>query len=377
MGFRLWKEVLCRGRQQDRFGRWFTVDGGRIQESFRNANKMLERGVPIPCIWEHQQFEAKDADNPEKKARYAKLTFAHVGGARINDRGNLELRHDCSDPADVKQLRKVRYVSPKLCGAGYEDSRGGKYHGTTIAHVAATPTPVQFWQRPFEFSRDQAFYLSYTPEDAAMAKEDDEGKGGKPKGDEGDGNSELGSVIDALREKGITVPDEVIDWTGLVIAIKASGGSKSDDDLGLDDDDTTATTAAPGAPMLMSEERSKPLRTRDQKTAASRIRSLYKSGRITRDVATKKIREAESFEFSYSKAGDTNPNKLDAWIEAREDLPKHSAWKPKGDATDLELSETRVQDPPTHLTGDAKGSGNSTKEATDFVLGFISDPPKK
>lgn len=372
MGFRVWKEVLCLGWQQDRFGRWFKVDQDRIGQAFRNSKLMLSRGVPVPCVWEHQKFEAKDADDPEKKAAYAKFTFAHVGGARLNDRGNLEFRHDGPDDKDAAQLLKTRFVSPKLCSAGYEDSRGGTYRGATIAHVAATPTPVQFWQRPFEFSRGE-FYLSYTPEGETVAKDKED----KPADDEGNASGDLAGVIDALREKGITVPDEVTDWKGLIIAIKASGSaSKPADDIDLDEDELGGgSAAAPGAPMLMSEDRAKPIRARDQRDAETRIRGLFKSGRITAAVAKTKIREARSFEFSYTRKGDTVPNSLMAWIEAREELPKHSAWKPKGE-TDIDLSETRGVDAPDALAG-KKDDPNGVKEATDFVLGFISGGPAK
>ncbi len=362
--------MLCLGWQQDRFGRWFKVGRGTIGEAYRNSKLMLSRGVPVPCVWEHQKFEAKDADDPEKKAAYAKLTFAHIGGARLNDRGNLELRHDGPDPDDLKQLRKTRYVSPKLCSAGYEDSRGGRYRGATIAHVAATPTPVQFWQRPFEFSRGE-FYLSYTPEGSTVAKE----KEGKP-GDEGDASGDLNALIEALRAKGMTISDRVTDLPGLIIAVESSGGTSSPtDDLGLDDEEGGGTAAAAGAPMLMSEERAAPIRKRDQKDAETRIKKLFQTGRITRPIAEKKIKEARTFEFSYTRKGDTVANPLVAWIEAREELPKHSAWKPKGE-TEIDMSETRGVDAPDALAG-KKEDPNGVQEATDFVLQFISGPPAK
>ncbi|HYH65586.1 MAG TPA: hypothetical protein VD866_12890, partial [Urbifossiella sp.] len=175
MAWKEWKEVLLPGRQRDRHGNWFTITRRNIRQADRNVGLMLSRGVSIPTVWEHVKVEAGDTD--ARKAAYARYTFGHIGGRRINERGALELLHEGRDPRDREQLLKTRFVSPKVC-PGYSDSKGGEYRGTTIAHVAATPTPVQFWQRPFgaELSRRKSLYLSYTPEEREMADEADKGK---------------------------------------------------------------------------------------------------------------------------------------------------------------------------------------------------------
>ena len=61
MTIRLWKEVLLPGRQRDRHGSWFRFSRNDILAANRNCNRMLSRGVPIPCVWEHQDVEAGDS----------------------------------------------------------------------------------------------------------------------------------------------------------------------------------------------------------------------------------------------------------------------------------------------------------------------------
>ena len=245
----IWKEVLLPGRQRSPEGEWYRFGPGHIRRAYRNTVKMLSRGVSLPCVWEHVGVEAGDDDG--RKAAYAKHTFGHITAARINGRGALELEHEVPNADDVNTLRAVRFVSPKVY-PGYSDSRGGEYRGTTIAHVAATPTPVQFWQRPFELSRGKPLYLSYTPEGRQMADENDDkpegGKGGdKPEG--GDGGW-LNRLIDALRERGMNIPDEVKDPEQLIIAVKSNGSAADDFDDDEDLDGGGAVAAAGGGAIL-------------------------------------------------------------------------------------------------------------------------------
>jgi hypothetical protein len=380
---RLWKEVLCLGRQCDRFGRWFEITPAEVGDAKRNASLMLSRGVPVPTVWEHQDIEANQIPNTpaavaEWKRRYAKFCFGHIGGARVNGRGNLELLHEVPDPADAKQLQKVKFCSPKLYRA-YSDSRGGKYRGTTIAHVAATPTPVQYWQRPFELSQGDALYLSYTPPEEGTVADDADDKG-KTKGGAG---GDLGALMDALREKGMTIPDEVKDIGGLIIAIKAGSGAGGDTDLDLDDTpepgatdadmgaDAGATAAGPSAPMLMSDARAEPFRKMAKRDLATRIKNLLRSGRVDRPTAQKLLQKASAVELSFTTAGELTHTPLVAQVEAYEQLPKGLAFSAKGGKPapdELELSTTRV-DAPKGLAAKAAGS------ATDWLCAGL--PAKK
>lgn len=381
MAWELWKEVLVPGRFRDRHGDWFAYSPRQIAQAARNVGRMLSRGVPIPCIWEHVGVEANSPD--DVKARYAKHTFGHVAGRRINGRGALELLHRGTDVRDRDQLLKTRFVSPKVY-PGYSDSRGGEYRGPTVAHVAATPTPVQWTQRPFELSRGKALFLSYTPEDA-MADDadtgkkggDDEGagkKGGSGGGATSGGKKTIADVIEALRSIGMNIPDEATDEAGLIIAIKAGGSAGLDDDGGDDLDDLTGgasgtTAAGGGAPMLMSDARAEPLRRHSRKEATARVKALFASGRVDKPTAQRLLREVQAVELSFTRDGEMVSNKLWTKIEVLEDMPANSAWKATGHADGRELSTTTV-DAPEQLTG--KGD---PKKITDFMCAGL--PAKK
>lgn len=372
--FHVWKEVLCKGHQCDRFGRWFRVGSREVRDGHRNAVKMLSRGVPLPAIWEHQSdIEAGTAPaTPEGiaewKRRYAKYTFAHIGASRINGRGNLELRHDVPDPEDVKQLAKVKFCSPKVYPS-YSDSRGGEYRGTTVAHVAATPTPVQFWQQPYQLSKAGALYLSYTPDEGnTVAKDDDDGKG-KKKGDgddEGGAGGEFKKLVDALRETGMNIPDEVKDICGLIIAVKASGGSSDsgggDDDLDLDTSaggagsgDTTA--AAGGPPMVMSMTHPDVAVRRqvagwigdERRDMKKRIECLFQTGRIDRPTARQLFRQSKATEMSFTADAEPVCPTLKKLAEL-EKKPAFSAWKPDGNGGGRDANATRTIERP-HMAG--------------------------
>ncbi|HYH63955.1 MAG TPA: hypothetical protein VD866_04585 [Urbifossiella sp.] len=365
MAWEEWKEVLLPGRQRDRHGDWFEFTPRDIRAAFKNVGRMLSRGVSLPGVWEHVKVEAGDTD--ARKAAYAKYTFGHVVGRRLNGRGGLDLRLKGEDERDLEQLRKTRFVSPKVC-PGYSDSKGGEYRGLTIAHVAATPTPVQFWQKPFELSRGRPLYLSFQPGGDAMPddpKKPVDGDGKKT------GAKTLADVIDALREKGFNIPQEVTDETGLVIAIKAGGdldgGGDTDPDLELDDAvaGTDATANAPGAPMLMSEKRVGPFRKMTRRDLGARVNKLLATGRVARPTAVKLMNQVKTVEMSFTTDGELYRNPLADRIAAYEDLPKHSAWKPDGRTDARDLSVTEI-DPPDELRGDGK---KADEEATNFLLG--------
>jgi hypothetical protein len=376
---RLWKEVLLPGRQRDRAGNWFKITPTDVRRAAGNVAKMLSRGVPVPCVWEHQNVEA--GDSAEHRAKYARHTFGHVAGQRVNSRGALELLHDVPDPADARQLVKTRFVSPKVY-PGYSDSTGGTYRGTTIAHVAATPTPIQTWQRPFELSRGKALYLSYAGgpmADDDKSKDDDKGGDKKPPqkdGDAGTSGGEIGSLLDALREYGMTIPDEVTDIPGLIISIKSNTGGGDDLDAELDDVGGGApggTQPAGGAPMLMSDARAEPLKKSVRKEYEAREKAAFAAGKIDRPTALQTIRELRAVSMSFTRDGELVPNRIAIRIEEHEKLPVGKVWSKDGrrDASGLDLSDTRVEDPPGRLLG----RPDDEKKVVDFMCAGL--PAKK
>ena len=376
----VWKEVLLPGTQQGPDGKRYTFTRRDVLEARRNVNKMLSRGVPIPAVWEHVNVEAGDSD--AWKARYAKYTFGHIDRSRINARGGLDLRHEIPDPADVQQLVKTKFVSPKVYPS-YSDSRGGTYRGTTIAHVAATPSPVQFWQRPWELSQRGTLYLSYLPENAMPdepADKDDKGDKG------GQANAELSELIEALRAKGMPISDKVSSLRELTIAVESSSGPDDaggdDDELDLDAGGGSDTTApAGGAPMLMSTTDRDPGRRAqaiswaksERSDMRERIRTAFQSGRATRHEAKALLRQAGAVEMSFTREGEAVCPLLKK-LDDLEKKPANSAWQTNGNRGGVSLSATGVVDAPGKLAGD---TSKGTEEARDLVLGLISGPPAK
>lgn len=367
----VWKEVLLPGTQTDAQGREFRISRRDVLDAHRNARLMLSRGVPLPCIWEHLNVEAGDTE--AWKARYAKYTFAHIGGARVNGRGALELRHDVRDERDVDQLLKTKYVSPKVYPS-YSDSRGGQYHGTTIAHVAATPTPVQFWQRPFELSQRGALYLSYRPEGRTVADDNDDKGGSKDTKPAGGAGGELTELIDALRAKGLTISDRVSTIPELLIAIESSGdagGGGADDDLDdLDLPPEGATAPAGGAPMLMSTTDRNPAAKaqalswakEERADMKGRVKGLFATGRVTRPEARVLMRQAGSIEMSFTREGEAVCPLLKKLGEL-EKKPANSAWKADGNRGGVDMSATRPVDAPDQLTGGGQAEAAADAEA--------------
>jgi hypothetical protein len=401
----VWKETLLPQRQFDpKTGRWFTISDADIRDAHRNIRRMVQKGLKIPLVWEHQNVEEADPD--EWKANYARNTFGFVGGARFSTvadveagvasrAGTLLVRHDVHDENDVRQLGRIGGVSPKIY-RGYFDSQGEEYRGLTVAHCAATPTPLQWNQAPFsaELSDSEALCLAYAPPDddsetekcpryretvddwfealdlsATAAPDEDSAVADEaPKKTDtpaGGGKKTLADVIKALRDAGWAIPDEVEDESGLIIAIKAGKGGATPepdtDDAATPDEETAA---AGGAPMVMSTLDSNPERKKEatayakefRDEATARIEAALKTGRLNPTEARKLRQRAKSYEMSFTDFEQTGErwNKLLADIEAAEKKAEHSAWKPTGQQA-VELSSTEPVKPPEELNTAAAG----------------------
>lgn len=356
----IWKETLLPGTQVDhKTKRTFTITSTDVRAGERNINRMVRKGRNIPLVFEH--LDVEECDPEEWKANYARNTFGKVGGARLSTAddvaagvatkpGTLLVRHDIYDEDSAQAVRRAGYVSPKIY-RGYLDSQGEEYSGLTVAHIAATPTACQFWQKPFELSESDALYLSYTPDepnsekisadensepcprqdwfdawldsteevepDTAQAVElsstedpdegdivaddndSDDKKKAPPKDDKGggggNGKKTLEDCIKALREGGMNIPDGVSDPHELWIAIKAQPSAGEPDPI---DDEPPApvaddtTPAAGGPPMLMSTtDTDSRKRERARKYAAPERADL--SARINQLLKDKRVTPPE------------------------------------------------------------------------------------
>lgn len=395
----VWKETLLPGSMLDpKTGRQFTISEKDIRDAARNIRRMASRkGLRVPVIWEHQDVEENDPE--EWKARYAKHTIGRLGDARratpddvrtglASQVGTLLVRHDIYDLKDAEQLRKTGGVSPKIY-RGYLDSTGEEYSGLTVAHSAATPSPVQWWQAPFsiQLSDSEALCLAYphpaedaetescpsqdlsfddwlaaigepdadepavelsateTPEEPPVA---DEPKDDAPKGGDGK-NSDLKMIIDAIKKAypAARIPDKVANWSDLALVLEAQSGGDDDNDgdepepepepePALDD---TAGAPGGGAPMMMSTLDKNPNRKKralawkkdELETARKRIEVAAKGdGRSARDplAARKLTRRVESFEaveMSFTEGEPTDQK----WLKLVADIEAFEKSQPK------------------------------------------------
>lgn len=428
----IWKETLLPGTQIDAKSKQpFTITSQDVKAAERNLNRMVAKHRNVPLVWEHQDVEENDLE--EWKANYAKNTFGKVGGARINSRGALEVRHDVHDKRDADQLKKTGYVSPKIYH-GYQDSQGDEYTGLTIAHVAATPTACQFWQRPFELSDDDAMYLSYTPpegaecpvysetfkewlsalelsvtgdpdEESTVADEEEtptKKKGPPDKSDDDDttdsgGNEDLKAIVKALKEKfGANISEKVTNWKELLIAIESNAGSgdmdadpepdpeptNPDEDLAASAD--AATTGASGPPMVMStldtdpKKRDKAIKTvkpdRDEWVKAAE--AVFAAGKC--DGPTKRAwqRVLTSCELSVTGDGKVTGKRFNATVTEIKKalaLAPDSVWaasKVKKRADGtFDMSTLTVPAPPPTNPKDEKKVEERGQVGADFILG--------
>jgi len=124
-----------------------TATPGRIRRWYRQGKKMLQKGLPIPVPWEHQEG-AKPDRAAVRLANQAKLNAGHVRDYYLDRRGALWAQLDIPDPADAAQIAKcVRFVSPEIDDE-WEDGDGQVWKDI-ITHVALTPRPVHYKQKPF------------------------------------------------------------------------------------------------------------------------------------------------------------------------------------------------------------------------------------
>ena len=433
---KVWKETLLAGTMIDaKSKRPFTISEKDVRDAKRNINRMVAKGRKIPLVWEH--LDVEESDPEEWKANYARNTFGWVGGARLSTGedvksglalrpGTLLVRHDIHDARDVDQLRKTGYVSPKIY-RGYLDSQNEEYEGVTVAHVAASPTVCQFWQRPFELSDSDAMYLSYTPpdeaetraecpsytetftefldrlemsafaepeEDAPVAEEEVVKKKSDGDGDEGGGNADLKAIVKALRDKfGANISDKVSNWNELLIAIESNAGSgmdeeevateTPDEDLAASADEATA--GAGGAPMVMStldkdpkkraraEKEAKP--ERDE--AAVRVNKLFDTGRIDGPKKRALTRVVGTIEMSFGADGAAGGKRWTATMSEIAELekkPANSVGPPptgrKAADGSVEMSTTEVGRP-ADLSGTNQPTAERAQVGADFLLGKI------
>jgi hypothetical protein len=304
-------------------------------------------------------FWADGAAAAEGLAQKAKQNLGHVVDARTSPEGYLEVTLEVPGEDDAKRLPSVRFVSPEIT-RDYTDGDGRVWRGQSITHVAVTPRPVQHRQKPFAAARlslDRVVRLAL--EGYEMADKENEATEGEEKT-----GGDLSALIDALRETGMTIPDEVSDISGLIIAVKAAGGVGGNTDEG-------EATAGPAAeeltpPVQMSlDKRSRAVEARlikqERASLGLRIGNLLRSGRINRPLHDRLVKEANTVRLSLGEDGEPSPCKLLMQVEAYEALPTGKTFGQDR----LSLEAVEVQ-PPEHLRTGPKTESETEQAVKDW-----------
>lgn len=144
------KDALRLGRYHLPDGRVFEVAQGDIPWYRARVNAMIDRGLSLPVVLEHQP-DAMPLSRGDRLANQVRHTVGWVCGALPGGDEELELELEIPDENDAKTLKANRYVS---CRIDHDliDPLGRRWDGKSISHVAITARPVLIGQRAFALS---------------------------------------------------------------------------------------------------------------------------------------------------------------------------------------------------------------------------------
>lgn len=414
----LWREVLKPGTYRLPGGRTVTFTRRDVRNAEATGGAMLEDGLGVPLVWEHQAAAVPvylsdfTPASPDWPADFARHTFGRVTGYRVNARGALEAKHEIPDPAEAERFKGLLGVSPRL-DVDFVDERGKLWPGVTVSHVAATPKPVQRDLAPPTLlsqtagrgrSRSTVFLSFATREGSAVAKDDDEKDDAElesdaelPPDDAAAADPEpaltpapmnLTELVGLLGQCGVMVGEGVADLNDLVsrlkavVAMKAGGDSGTGDDYaataGAGADAAGGTRPGGGPPAVMMSHTRLPARivAGDRRELARRADELFRTGRVDGATHRRLLAEAKAVDLSYTPAGEIAPHKLVHQLEAYEGLPAGCANALTGaGGKAAALSQTRAAARPAELAG--PNSPEAIEEARKAISRFCTYGDKK
>jgi hypothetical protein len=384
----VWKDIFRPGAYQLPDGRTLEFTDRDVRESLSNGLAMLRNRYAVPTIYEHDDCAKPapidlDATNPNWPESFARKAIGHVQAFEIrneNGRPVLWSQHEIPNPEDAKRWAACRYASPRL-EWDTTDSKGNRYPGVSVQHVAVTPRPIQVEQLPVNLSSN--FYRSpvnLSMEYLKMASEKDEKTGG----DGGASGGEFARIRDALSSMGHTLPDSVSDWSSLATALEvlaANGGTTEPDgdemggeggDMGGDDGATT--TANP--PVMLSAQQRK---VHDRLVAVERrahvdraekaTGTLVSRGLMTSDQAKKFVGKFGTANLSFASDGSVAKIDLVTQLESYETIAAN-ARRQGGKAANL--SNTVSIGQPQINARDPKLVEERQKAATELIMSMTT-----
>lgn len=351
------KDVLWVGSVQKN-GKRHDFTQADMEAAAKLGNEKIAAGWTIPLSWDHQPVMPFQSGglSAEKLAQLTKGTFGRAKAFRALN-GSVEAELEIDDPADLKPLKSIQHVSPRVSW-DWEDSNGQVWPGISISHIAATARPVVKDQKAFQLSH--SVDLSYAdfaddeeetppPQEKAESKADDTPPDDKKDDEDGKPNR-FREVLDLLAslEQPIILPDDTTPknaWERLYVALTAMASTKD----GEEDGQVLIEEESPNGALNMSHEKTAAEKKSEQravnltrKDCLSRVKTLLGKGHIAPALADKLKKEINSCDFSFNDAGDPVENRLLICLSAYEELEPKSAWK-KTDRRPVDMSLEEVE----------------------------------
>ncbi len=323
----------------------------------RNLEEMLAAGLHVPVAWGHQ--DVVPMASGDRLAQDIKNVCGWVQapyGGDVRQPG-LEGLLNVPLDEDARRMEAVRFVSPEV-QRNWTDSTGRTWPGLSITHVAITARPVNHHQRPLvpvaesgprRLSQDRVWLSNDPAEGGPMPDDYDDKKGDKDSKGDKDGNGktgELSALIDALREAGHNVPDEVGSISELIIAVKAGGQSSEStpdepvDDMGDDEGGPSPIEEDSSLPIAMSLDPTRnPLAAKIVREGRARLveraGKLATEGKLAKPAADALAGKLQTARLSLDGRGRLMGGKAVAVLKAYEALPARRF----GNASASRLSE--------------------------------------
>jgi len=378
-------EVLLVGTQRLPDGRTVTFDRARIARICRQANAQLRAGIRSPCAWMHDP-EAGPVHLSQSARLHpeAWLARGYFGEPEkyVQDAatGNLLAKVWVHDEKDARQFDRVGQVSPALW-QDWVDEQGVHWPELTIAHIAATPKPIQ--RHIGRTTKYPATYLSQparakaaiqlsfpaTPRSEPMADDNEmmESEGGE--GGESLSPEHIQKIIDMLAKHGLKLADGIDDADDLLLALESASMTLTGEDhaepdadqMGGESDGDADNTIDMDkfeevpAPVLMSHPLVRKWSQMAGKAAhderLNRLKKCLADGKITKAMFDKDVKELSAINLSQPTAdtfaadGSVKPTRLDLKLEVYESLPGVATQGGKSGTVNLSHPVEAVKNP--------------------------------
>lgn len=366
------KDVLWPGSWKFRDGRTLTLTADQIRTAFVNTQEILDSGYDVPWCWEHQrnacpvEMSTALADG-DARAEWSKNCFSRVRGLELKstNRGPVLMASFDKKDLTADELNRVGKAAKVSCWVQENaiNPRTGKvYEGYSVFHVAVTPKPVEPNQGKFlmNWIGGGESYFFGDEDDLVELKKAEETKPDPetPTTSESETKPDVPRIVQALREAGWSIPEEVVDTDQLVIAIKAAGMPSKAEDA-----DHVKTESGGSPPMLMSQaamEKERPgIVKADRRDIERRIKAIVETGRVAPPIGKRLTAQFTGFQLSYANGEVALKGPLSE-LAAYEKLPAGMVMKPKADGVEL---STLAQDRPNELNATV---GDVDKTVLDY-----------